>query len=354
MTSLLSMPEAGRTVRNPVQADDAVGNAKAPSTIHEIPVIIVTGELGAGKTRFLSRVLAAPGQRPTALLVNEFAQLGIDQDVFKSFGLNAQQISGGCICCTLRSEVRRTLQELLFARARGDVAFEQVVIETSGVTDPASLISEFFEDGVLRRRFRLSGLVTIVDPTTSLKKVLASNPVALRQIALADRLLLSKLDLGGFDLVRTRQILASVNPSAEVSDVQEVESFADLIGPTRENSRSQTSERFETSSDHVHQITSCSIEAGPGASSTDIFRFVQELINRCGDALLRVKGVIKTEDNDADVALVDVVRGRMYPVHRVRAYKIDTRTRAVVIVENIPAAVVTEVASLHRLICCPS
>lgn len=316
-----------------------------------VPVLIVTGTLGAGKTRLLSRLLAAPGQGPTALLVNEFANVGIDREVFASFGLAARQIPGGCICCVVRGEVRRSLQSLLFARARGEIAFLQVVIETSGVTDPVSLLAEFFEDGVLRRRFRLAGLVTVVDSTAS-AAALAECAVAIRQIALADRLLVSKGDLAEFNLDALRGVLAHINPSAAIDDVRAVSSVADLLGAVSGGGLRATPEA--SLPDHTARLRSYSIEADAKADGAAFIRFVEDMTERCGESLLRLKGMAKLSGYPPVTGFIDVVRGRFYPPQRAAASDPETCPHAVAIVEDVSPAVIAEIATAHGMLCRPA
>jgi G3E family GTPase len=317
-----------------------------------IPVLIVTGELGAGKTRLLSRLLGAPGNRPTALLVNEFADVAIDHEIFASYGLSALPIAGGCICCAVRGEVRRTLQSLLFARARGEVAFfEQVVIETSGVADPVPLIAEFLEDGVLRRRFRLAGLLTVVDATASAEN-LTNNIVAARQIALADRLVVSKGDLLPATAYEMREFLRRLNPAAVVDDLCSVPPLSDLFlldGGTLPVHATRPA--FVAEPSHTRTLRSCFIEANLDASTEDFFNFVDRLVERCGESLLRLKGISPIGDQTPAAALIDVVRGRLYPAQRATHATVASRSKAVAIVQDIPVAWVAEVAATSGMLC---
>jgi G3E family GTPase len=317
-----------------------------------IPVLIVTGELGAGKTRLLSRLLAVPGTRPTALLVNEFADIAIDHEIFASYGLSAVPIAGGCICCTVRGEVRRTLQSLLFARARGDIALlEEVVIETSGVADPVSLIAEFLEDGVLRRRFRLAGVLTVVDATAS-PAGLADHIVTARQIVLADRLVVSKGDLQPSAASFMRELVARLNPAARVDDACRVSALSDLFLPDGDALPSRALHAMPAAAtDHTHSLRSCSIEAGPTARADDFFAFVERLVERCGESLLRLKGIARMDDHATATALVDVVRGRLYPAQRSTQAVKMARSRAVAILQDIPVDIVAKVAAENGMQC---
>jgi G3E family GTPase len=308
-----------------------------------IPVLVVTGLLGAGKTRFLSRLLAGADGAETALLVNEFADLGIDQDIFAAGGVSATALTGGCICCKLRGDLRRALQDLLFARARGDVApFARIAIETSGAADPAPLVSEFLEDAVLRRRFPLAGIATVVDATVPLAETLA-DPVAERQIALAETLIASKLDLSGADFDAWRAEIAALNPAARVLRGDGPAAVADLLKPYTTNAAPVPAPVPAQGAG----LRAFRVEGDAASGETPLLAFVESLAERCGSSLLRLKGVVPAP---AGVAFLDVVRGTVYPP-RLGVLAEPGRPRAIVIVDGDAARRVAETAAAHGLRC---
>jgi G3E family GTPase len=160
-----------------------------------LPVIAVTGFLGSGKTTLIRALLARPEGANTAIVVNEFGEIGIDQALLRSSSDVTVLLGSGCLCCNVRSDLQETLRTLFADRARGAApSFERVVIETSGLADPGPVLQTFASDRALGREFHLQALVTVVDAVAGAEN-LERMPEARRQVVLADRIILSKSDL---------------------------------------------------------------------------------------------------------------------------------------------------------------
>src|ERR1700760_3100369 len=160
-----------------------------------LPVTLLTGFLGSGKTTLLNSWLRSPDLAGAAVIVNEFGDVGIDHALIASSSDNTIELSTGCLCCTVRGDLVDTLRELQVKRAKGEIrAFDRVVIETTGLADPAPVIQALMTFPVARR-FRLHQVVTTVDAANG-AKTLEQHPESVKQAAVADELVITKTDLG--------------------------------------------------------------------------------------------------------------------------------------------------------------
>jgi G3E family GTPase len=185
-----------------------------------IPILLLTGALGAGKTTMLRRWLAEPGGARLAVVVNEFAELGIDQ-LLLGEGTRARTLSNGCFCCRDQGDIATTLNQIFADRRAGTLAdFDRVVIEASGLADPGALLMALARERELGLRFALDRVVACVD-ATRLGAIAAGDEVMLRQIALADVVAITKADLAGADIaVAAEAAVAAINPAATIRQVR--------------------------------------------------------------------------------------------------------------------------------------
>src|SRR6059036_1377121 len=159
-----------------------------------IPVTVVTGFLGSGKTTLIRELLRRPEGANTAIVINEYGEVGIDDALLRTSSDATVLLGNGCLCCTVRTDLQESLRALFADRSRGAVpSFERVVIETSGLADPGPVLQTFASDRALGQEFHLQALVTVVDAPGGAGN-LAAMPEARQQVALADRIVLSKTD----------------------------------------------------------------------------------------------------------------------------------------------------------------
>ena len=181
------------------------------------PVNLLTGFLGSGKTTLLRRLLADPALARTAVLINEFGEVGLDHHLLERIDETMVLLRSGCLCCTIRGELSQAIRELHSKRERGLVpVFDRLVVESTGLADPFPILSTLKADPVLRHHFRPGNVVTTVDAVNGRSQI-ETHPESTRQAAVADRLVITKTDLA--DEIRVADLLAEIrrlNPAAPV------------------------------------------------------------------------------------------------------------------------------------------
>jgi G3E family GTPase len=183
----------------------------------QIPISVLTGFLGSGKTTVLNRLLRHPAMAKAMVIVNEFGEIGLDHELVESATEDMVLLQSGCLCCTIRSDLIDTLRTLFLKRVRGDIAeFDRVVIETTGLADPAPILQTLMTDPLVATRFRLDGVLATVDAAAG-QATLDRQIEAVKQAAVADRLLLTKTDLvGEDDVCALERRLRALNPAAPI------------------------------------------------------------------------------------------------------------------------------------------
>jgi len=186
-----------------------------PDDTTPIPVNVITGFLGSGKTTLLQRLLAAPELADTAVLVNEFGEVGLDHHLLRQLDDEIVLLQSGCLCCTIRGDLSRAMRDLYSRRERGEIsAYRRLVVETTGLADPVPILSSVMAEPVLRHHFRLGNVITTVDAVNGLTH-LERQPESVKQAAVADRIVVTKIDIAAAsDIVELRRRLTRLNPAA--------------------------------------------------------------------------------------------------------------------------------------------
>jgi len=228
-----------------------------------IPVTVLTGFLGSGKTTLLNKLLRRPELADTAVIINEFGEIGLDHLlVEKSDDEGMVTLNSGCLCCTVRGDLVRTMSELFLKRSRGEVSqFKRMVVETTGLADPAPILHTLMTDPLLASRYRLDGVVTTVDGVNG-GSTLDNHEEAVKQAAVADRILLTKTDIADAPkLADLKHRLQHLNPGAPSMTITDGEIDpnailnAGLYNPETKNAdvkRWLHEEAYEGSHDHGH------------------------------------------------------------------------------------------------------
>ena len=183
----------------------------------KIPVTLITGFLGSGKTTLIGRLLKHPDMDRVAVIINEIGEVGIDHDLVSMSSESVSLLANGCLCCTVRTDLQETLRELFGDRRAGRIPdFERVMIETTGLADPGPVVQTLASDTMLGANYRLDGVVTLVDAVNAASQ-LERFPEAERQLALADRVFITKADLATPEAIDAlTQTIATINPGADI------------------------------------------------------------------------------------------------------------------------------------------
>jgi G3E family GTPase len=311
-------------------------------------VAVLTGFLGSGKTTLLGRILRHPGFARTAVIVNEFGEVGIDHDLVAASDEQLVELTNGCLCCRARSDVSRTLSELAAKRAaRAVPAFERVLIETSGLADPAPILQLLMSDPAVAERYRLDGVVTTVDTITGLE-TLQAHRESVRQAAVADHLVITKTDLPDADPEALAAALAAINPGAPVlraahGVVDPAAFFACGLGMrafVRDTLQAPTFRtRLHGPEEGSRPMETVTLVREQPLHAATLSLFLSVLGENCGRDLLRMKGIVALAERPERPAVVHGVQHVYHAPSWLPAWpSADRRTRMVFIGRGLSAA----------------
>jgi G3E family GTPase len=305
----------------------------------KIPVTVLTGYLGAGKTTLLNRILSEPHGRKYAVIVNEFGEIGIDNDLVVGADEEVFEMNNGCICCTVRGDLVRIIDGLMRRKGR----FDGIIVETTGLADPAPVAQTFFVDENVGRKTKLDAVVTVADAKWLIDR-LKDAPEAKNQIAFADVVLINKADLVNADeLSDVEARIRGINPYARVHKTErcaialpevldrnafDLDRILDLEpeflgaedhhhhhGHDHDHEHDHDHDHHHHNDSHAHgglkhyhdeEMQSVSIATDKPLDPDKFFPWVQDLVQKEGPNILRCKGILSFKDDDERFVLQGV------------------------------------------------
>jgi G3E family GTPase len=359
-----------------MSSDDDSARRRQPPT--PIPLTLLTGFLGDGKTTLLNRLLKDPALAETAVIINEFGEVSLDHLLVEYVGDNMVLLQSGCLCCTLRGDLVDALETLLRDLDNRRCTFKRVLLETTGLADPAPVLHTAMAHPYLVLRYRLDGVVTVVDAVNG-ESTLDAHQEAVKQAAVADRIVLTKTDLAS-ETQRAGILgrLHALNPAAQILDAAKGEATADrvlnsgLFDPDRkipdvkkwlaaeayadaqaEHDHGHQHHGHDHNHDHDHQhldrnrhdehIGSFVLTSDEAIPAGTLEMFLELLRANYGAQLLRLKGIVKLAEMPDTPVVVHGVQHVFHPTARLERWPDeDHRSRLVFITRDLPERTVRE------------
>ncbi len=274
------------------------------------PVFVLTGFLGSGKTTLLQRFLRSPEGEGTGIVVNEFGQAAVDHRLLVHAKEQVELLSGGCLCCTRRADIAASIGALLSSAGRG---MRRVVIETSGLADPAPIVATLARDAWMRAHARLAGVVTVVDAVAGLDNF-RNHPEALRQVAMADTVVVTKTDLGtAMPIAEMQRAIERLAPDAALLDggAPEFSPAMPFAGTSWRTARGL----FADGAAHGGGVTSFALPLPETLDWPCFTVWLSALLHAHGDRILRVKGCLRSSGSAGLLAIHGVQHVMHPPTH---------------------------------------
>ena len=290
----------------------------------KLPVVLVTGFLGSGKTTLISRLLGRPELGETAVIVNELGEVAIDHHLLRRVDERTVVLDSGCVCCSLRGDLADELRDLLSRRTRGEVpAFSRVIVETTGLADPAPVVYTLLSEPVVRHHYRLESVVTTVDGVNGMRE-----PESVKQAAVADRLVVTKTDVADRGAVRdVEKRLARLNPAAPI-----IEAVFGAVEPDQVLGGSDRDLRELSLDGHAHRedLHAVAVFLDDELDWTTFAIWLTMLLQARGSDIFRVKGLLNV--GGAGPVLLNCVQHAVHPPEHLESWHDDDhRSRLVFI-----------------------
>jgi G3E family GTPase len=317
------------------------------------PVTVLTGFLGSGKTTLLSRLIRHPDMARTAVVINEFGDVGLDHILLESSDENIVELNSGCLCCTIRGDLVVTLEDLLARRHRGDIMdFDRIIIETTGLADPVPILHALMTDKALAGAIRLEGVVTTVDAVNG-AATLDRHDESVRQATVADRIVLTKTDLADPEASNLPKRLRALNPAVPLlpvtqGEIDPAQLFdAGLYDPSAKSDAVQDWLKVDFTHDHHHHdpnrhddsIRAHAFTWTQPVHAVALTLFLEILAEHCGPDLLRLKGIVNLVESPDSPAIIHGVQNVIHPLLWLDAWPDDTHdSKFVFITKDLPGS----------------
>jgi G3E family GTPase len=314
-----------------------------------IEALILTGFLGSGKTTLLGHLLRQPGFSRTAVIINEFGEVGLDHDLLEASEDSIIELQTGCVCCKIRNDLATIFQELLRRRDEGSITpFTRVVIETSGLADPAPILQTLMTDPMVAGRIVLSGVVTTIDAVIG-ADTLEREELSVKQAAIADRLVLTKTDLTGTIPLSLTSKLRALNATAPIVAAQrgQIDPACLFDGrvydPLTKSFDAQSWLRADANSygraRQSHNVDAYAIVRRDPIRAVALTLFLEAVSEHCGADLLRLKGIVNVLESPDRPAVIHGVQHVFHSPSWLPRWPSDDRdSRIVFIARGVPRA----------------
>ena len=300
-----------------------------------VPVSVITGFLGSGNTTLLSRLLREPALARTAVIINEFGAVGLDHLLVESSDEQILTLEGGCVCCTVRGDLVRTAGDLLARRAAGTITpFERIVIETTGLADPAPILRALMTDRDIADALRLEAVIATVDAAAG-GATLDAHPESVKQAALADRIVLTKTDLANPAANGLAERLQALNPAApRLTAVHGVLDAGRLFRGGSYDPAVFDPARYEAPAHRHGDISTFCLRREKPLHAATLSLFLQVVAEHCGANLLRLKGLVDVVENPGCPAVIHGVQHVFHPPAWLDAWPDSDRSTRIVVISQ--------------------
>jgi len=312
-----------------------------------IEALVLTGFLGSGKTTLLGHLLRQPEFSRTAVIINEFGEVWLDHDLIEASEDSFIELATGCLCCQLRNDIATTIHDLLQRRDQGNVTpFSRLVIETSGLADPAPILQTLMTEATIAGRVALAGVVTTVDAVNG-PATLSREEISIKQVALADRLVVTKTDLAYAKQPSLIPRIRALNPTAPIlyADHGQIDPRRFFDGRPHDSlansldvrSRLDTSTMARNHAHSGHDVNTFTILRHEPIRAVALTLLLETLCDHCGADLLRLKGIVNILESSGQPAVIHGVQHVFHPPSWLPHWPSDDRrSRIVFITRGVP------------------